>query len=805
MIDVKNKVIIIFFILLLSNTVYGIKADIKPDLDFAKELPIREKIYKSDYNWGDQTLQFKEIIAVDNGYFVVGRQRSNQGLLIKLNNNLEKSWSLSFANLLKDIIKLDKKEFIVITDHQIIKLDQSGSEQWRKSYQATFNDLLRLTPNKFIIAGSKNDNGYLEVFSAAGDKIWNQTYITQGHGSLQTIIKTSSGNLVVGGEIKARESWRVDSTAWVLNVDKKGVINWEKRIARAAGWDASFLAVEETDQQDLVLVGADGYIIKLNQQGQKIWHKVHPGFTVNYTSLQESNSGHLILVGQQSVGRSYGGGADDYPYLVVLDSQGELVQEKVFKNGVEGGLENIIKIENNHYLAVGTAQGQSALHNTHGFLIEINPNLSAYDKLQVPFTTSNFIDYQAQEINLDFDLLSLSDTILTEVQLQSWADYYQFEEQAPLGSSWEDNGVAIILIHGFQAKAISKSDYGQALKLVFGQLVKRIVQDEKIEANEVKIYGCTWPTKIYSIEKNAQSLQRAINEIDELKYRDDIIIIAHSMGGILARSYIEQFGGAQKVQRLITISTPHQGVPQTLVYNWTRSQILQAMVDWVADNPLDVDFPGLRDTFATKRFYQLTGFQQQSGTNNISTNSFLEELNQNFAYYYDTGLYKLVGANVEGDQNLSFMYDLVADNYAGVQNDGLVATASALFDQEYSGIVKRSSHAAITEDEDVINAIINELDDLIYHLQLESDILEKSEKIKVEIYKKAASDKFRIYSQVLTAKQWSTANKEEKLTLQGWIETAHLGLSGQNWVEIYALNNGKEELITSFKVAKNLE
>ncbi|MEO6952536.1 MAG: hypothetical protein ABI321_12030 [Polyangia bacterium] len=36
-------------------------------------------------------------------------------------------------------------------------------------------------------------------------------------------------------------------------------------------------------------------------------------------------------------------------------------------------------------------------------------------------------------------------------------------------------------------------------------------------------------------------------------------IVAHSMGGLVARFYIERMGGAAKVQRLITVGTPHQG------------------------------------------------------------------------------------------------------------------------------------------------------------------------------------------------------------------------------------------------------
>lgn len=41
-------------------------------------------------------------------------------------------------------------------------------------------------------------------------------------------------------------------------------------------------------------------------------------------------------------------------------------------------------------------------------------------------------------------------------------------------------------------------------------------------------------------------------------------IIAHSMGGLVARWYIEQLGGHRFVKRLVTVGTPHHGAPEAL-------------------------------------------------------------------------------------------------------------------------------------------------------------------------------------------------------------------------------------------------
>jgi len=71
-----------------------------------------------------------------------------------------------------------------------------------------------------------------------------------------------------------------------------------------------------------------------------------------------------------------------------------------------------------------------------------------------------------------------------------------------------------------------------------------------------------------SIENLALKLKR---EIDENVKGGRIDIIAHSMGGLIARFYLQQLGGARRVDRLITLATPHCGtyssafIPTSLV------------------------------------------------------------------------------------------------------------------------------------------------------------------------------------------------------------------------------------------------
>ncbi len=71
-----------------------------------------------------------------------------------------------------------------------------------------------------------------------------------------------------------------------------------------------------------------------------------------------------------------------------------------------------------------------------------------------------------------------------------------------------------------------------------------------------------------SIERHALALKR---RIDASVGGGHIDIVAHSLGGLVSRCYLQLLGGARRVERLITLGTPHHGthaanfVPSALV------------------------------------------------------------------------------------------------------------------------------------------------------------------------------------------------------------------------------------------------
>lgn len=61
------------------------------------------------------------------------------------------------------------------------------------------------------------------------------------------------------------------------------------------------------------------------------------------------------------------------------------------------------------------------------------------------------------------------------------------------------------------------------------------------------------------VKRSAQQLKAFIERVLAREGAERVDIVAHSLGGVVARYYIERLDGAKRVQRLVTIGSPHRG------------------------------------------------------------------------------------------------------------------------------------------------------------------------------------------------------------------------------------------------------
>ncbi len=74
-----------------------------------------------------------------------------------------------------------------------------------------------------------------------------------------------------------------------------------------------------------------------------------------------------------------------------------------------------------------------------------------------------------------------------------------------------------------------------------------------------------------TIEQNAQNLKRLLRDVGlSENHGKELHIIAHSMGGLVSRWFIEREGGNKVVQHLIMLGTPNAGSPWSVVEDWVK-------------------------------------------------------------------------------------------------------------------------------------------------------------------------------------------------------------------------------------------
>ena len=109
----------------------------------------------------------------------------------------------------------------------------------------------------------------------------------------------------------------------------------------------------------------------------------------------------------------------------------------------------------------------------------------------------------------------------------------------PLGAG---NGAPILLVHGFFSN-----------RGMWVSFRKRLAA-----ANLGPVYTVTLEPLNGSIDEMATSLEKRIEEIVGATGNEKIIVVAHSMGGLVARAYMAQVA-ENRIARFITLGAPHHG------------------------------------------------------------------------------------------------------------------------------------------------------------------------------------------------------------------------------------------------------
>lgn len=212
------------------------------------------------------------------------------------------------------------------TDGVIMKINAAGIVQWSKCYGGSRNEELfdiEIINGITYLAGfansidgdippnQKNYDVWLLALDNNGNKVFSKIYGGSQNDVAYTMTKGADGSLTLAGYTTSTDGdvsgARGSQDFWILNVDQRGKLNWQKVLG---GTDAEYAKTIITDSDSTYIVGGitystdrdvanplgegDFWTIKLSPSGQVLWQQNwggsandHLRFMVHNPAMQE--------------------------------------------------------------------------------------------------------------------------------------------------------------------------------------------------------------------------------------------------------------------------------------------------------------------------------------------------------------------------------------------------------------------------------------------------------------------------------------------------------------------------------------
>ncbi len=72
-------------------------------------------------------------------------------------------------------------------------------------------------------------------------------------------------------------------------------------------------------------------------------------------------------------------------------------------------------------------------------------------------------------------------------------------------------------------------------------------------------YAINLEPPLASINRYARDLAQYVEDVCAAARAEKVVVVGHSMGGLVGRAYVQRYGGEKRVARLVTVATPHRG------------------------------------------------------------------------------------------------------------------------------------------------------------------------------------------------------------------------------------------------------
>jgi len=256
-------------------------------------------------------------------------------------------------------------------DLWVLKLDSNGDVIWQKTYVGSVYgwaiSIQQTSDGGYVLASSTYSldvGGYdfwILRLDVNGDVSWQRTYSISKSDRLQSIQQTMDGGYIASGNSRSFDDKGYD--VWVLKLDSNGDVIWQKTYGGSHfGNRANF--IQQTEKGGYIIAGTsvsstNMWILKLDSGGTFNWHKTYSARSHNEAnSIQQTSDGGYVVAG----GTSLVGGADWDIWILKLDSNGDIIWQKIYGGNlrVRDTAKSILQTKDTGYVVVGDTESFGA-------------------------------------------------------------------------------------------------------------------------------------------------------------------------------------------------------------------------------------------------------------------------------------------------------------------------------------------------------------------------------------------------------------------------------------------------------------
>jgi len=196
-------------------------------------------------------------------------------------------------------------------DFWILRLDPDGNIKWQKTYGGSDEDAayaVAIAPNGDIIVA-----GYTESFGAGGEDVWvlrldekgnvkwQKTYGGNNDDRAYAIAIAENGDIIVAGYTNS--FWVRNTDVWVLRLDENGTILWQKTYGSWCTEGARGVTIASNG--DVIVAGyigesgSDVWILRLDENGSMKWQKIYGrrDYLEGASAVAIAPNGDIIVAG----------------------------------------------------------------------------------------------------------------------------------------------------------------------------------------------------------------------------------------------------------------------------------------------------------------------------------------------------------------------------------------------------------------------------------------------------------------------------------------------------------------------------